>query len=588
MNQFFKTFIACLLAVVASGILLFFLTAGLLNVLAFGLLSEEETVIPEKAVLKITGQEPISDNADTNPFLSVNPSSLEVIRPVAFLDILNAIERAKYDDRIEGIYLEPALTMRMSIANLEELRNALNDFRSSGKFIVSYADSYSQGVYYLASVANTVILNPEGTLAWRGLVSQTLFYKETLEKLEIRPEIIRHGKYKSAIEPFTESQMSEANREQTEQMLRSIWNNLLSGIGEARGIAPERLDEYASRLAVTDAEKALELKMIDRIGYRHDAEEFIKQQTGDTLLNAVSLPDYIISAVQPLYMQNKSTNRIAVVYAEGEIIDGKGNSQMIGSVSFSNKLRQAREDESVKAVVVRVNSPGGSALAAESIWHEMSLLQQEKPVIVSMGSYAASGGYYMSAPADVILCSPGTITGSIGVFGMLFNAQEGLRNKLGIQADAVKTNPAADIGSPFRPMSEPERQYLQQSVDRIYDTFVGHVAAGRNMSVAEVDSIAQGRVWSGVDAVRVGLADGYGGLKEAVAIAADRAGITDSFKTVTITGQQGRFSQLLEALGSASVFGIGDDPIIAGYLRIKNLTEKNPVQAALWAVPVIE
>ena len=588
MNQFFKTFTACLLALLASGLLLFFLSVGLINVLAFSLLSEEETIIPEKAVLKITGQEPISDNADINPFLSINPSSLEVIRPVAFLDILNAIERAKYDDQIKGIYLEPALTMRMSIANLEELRNALTDFKSSGKFIVSYADSYSQGVYYLASVASTIIMNPEGALDWRGLASQTLFYKETLEKLEIKPEVIRHGKYKSAIEPFTESQMSEANREQTEQMLQSIWNNILAGIGEARGIAPELLNKYASELAVKNSEKAVELKMIDRTGYRHDAEEFIKQQIGDTLLQTVSLSEYIISAVQPLQMQNKSTNRIAIVYADGEIIDGKGNAQMIGSTSFSNKLRQASEDESIKAVVVRVNSPGGSALAAESIWHEMSLLQQKKPVIVSMGSYAASGGYYISAPADVILCSPGTITGSIGVFGILFNAQDGLHNKLGIQTDVVKTNPSADIGSPFRPLSDPERQYIQQSIDQVYNTFIGHVAEGRNISVAEVDSIAQGRVWSGVDAVRIGLADGYGGLKDAIAIAADRAGITESFKTVTVTGRQGRFSQLLEALGGVSVSGINNDPMIAGYLRIKNLSEKAPVQAALWAIPIIE
>ena len=582
MASFFKSFFACLLAIVVSGFIGFMLLIGVAGAFT-ALLSSKTVAVPSGSVLKITLAEPIQDNPQINIFKSFNPSTMSVSRPLALLDVLNAIEIAKNDPNISGVYLELSPMMSVGTATLEEIRNALIDFRSSGKFIVSYNDTYTQATYYLSSVADRIYLNPAGGLAWQGMAAQALFFKGTLDKLGVEPEIIRHGKYKSAIEPYTSDRMSPENREQTESLVHAVWDNVVAGVSEVRGIAPAALQQYASQLEVTSPEQALEAGMIDAIAYKDEVSDYIESMVAD--YNAVSLVDYTYNRGSSADMKGGSKNGVAVIYAEGNIVDGDNGDGVIASARLSRQLRSARENDDIKAVVLRVNSPGGSALAAEVIWREAQLLQQEKPLVVSMGDYAASGGYYISVPADAILASPSTITGSIGVFGVLFNAEKGLSDKLGITSDVARTNPAADMGTFLRPLSPMERANLEASVERTYTMFVSHVAEGRNMTVPAVDDIAQGRVWSGVQASQNGLIDGFGGIKDAIALAADRAGVAAGFQVVPVLDEVSSIGQLFGAMVEAKEGWLGgnrlEEPLYRNYRHIMNVLEGAPIQAVL-------
>ena len=584
--NFFKTFLASLLAFVVANVLVWML--GMIVMMGFmiGLASGGSgPVIGSGTVLKIDLAEAITDAPVVSPLGSIDFGNFRMKTSNTILQCVDAIDNAAVDDNIEGIYLNPGWGA-VSLANIEELRAALLRFKESGKFIVSYNEVYTQRDYYLCSVADKIYMNPEGGIMWQGMASNVMFYKGLLDKLGVQPEVLRHGTFKAAVEPFIMDRMSSENRLQMERLTGSIWGELVGEIAASRGIDSSDLQRYASELTLRTPEIALEKGAVDSLVYMDQMISVLNELTGndpesDEVPNLVTLSEYI-GAMKPM-SHKVSDNVVAIVYADGEIIDGESVDDKIGGATIAAKLARVRQDDDVKAVVLRVNSPGGSALAAEVMWREVELLRQEKPVIVSMGGTAASGGYYLSCPADIVLADKSTITGSIGVFGLLFNAEKGLREKLGITVDVVKTNPSADMGMPFRGLSQGERLYMMDQIEKVYNTFVGHVAAGRNLSVEEVDKIAEGRVWSGVDALRIGLIDGFGGLKDAILLAADRAGVGEDFRVVQELDREDSFMVLLRSLSnirqSRMESEMGDT--FRQYSYLKTMLSQQGVQARM-------
>lgn len=587
MNQFIRTFLACLLALVVAGVLasVFFVMV----IASFGtVFMEKVPEVKEKSVLRIDFSDPVFDNPDYTPLSLSGFSDLMnmQIRGYALIDVLKAIEAAETDDRIAGIYLNITPNARMGLATMQEIRNALSVFRRSGKFIVSHSDFYTQSSYYLSSVADRVSLNPQGDVTWRGMASGTLFYKGLLDKLEVQVEAVRHGSFKSAVEPFIMDQMSPENRQQIEMLLGSLWGTVVRDIADSRGIDSAALQSFATNLEIKDASYARQLGMVDTLMYGQQVDQMLGEWTEQEEPNYVSLRSYIDRIL--MEESNVSKNKIAVVYAEGQIVDGKSRDGLVGGETLARQLAALKDDDEVKAVVLRVNSPGGSALASEVIWHEAEALRQEKPLIVSMGNMAASGGYYISAPADMILASPMTETGSIGVFGLMLNGEQGLKNKLGISVDVVKTNPSADMGMTVfgavgvRPLSQSEREYMQYGVEQVYKTFVGHVAEGRNLSVEAVDSIGGGHIWSGTDALNIGLIDGFGGLKEAISFAAERAGVSGDFRIVSPATDESRLTQIVKLLSAearAQMFRGETGEVYEMYDMLRNILYSNSIQA---------
>ena len=567
--KFFKTFLASLLAFIVGCFAMYMLTimifAGLL-----AMFSSPAYTPKTDSVLRLNVGT-VTDSPSAYPLGSIDFSSMSVRNSTSLLSALSALEYAATDPNIKGLYINLDDWTQVSGAALEELRGAVLQFKSSGKFVVAYGDGYSQMEYYLASAADKVYVNPQGTVDLHGLTMQVMFYKGLLDKLGVEPIVIRHGTYKAAVEPYITDRMSEANREQNKLLAETVWNSMLGEIAASRGLSAESIDEWINTLSITSARVAQEKGLVDGLLYKDQVEGIlsrlvsmsgdddtdmarkIEEAAADTVsgnadLEIVQFPQYAASLLPD--MSKSGSDKVAVIYADGQIVDGEGGqNDVIGSEQIAGLLAEAREDDKVKAVVLRVNSPGGSALAAEVMWREVELLRRSKPVVVSMGAYAASGGYYISCPADVIFADNFTLTGSIGVFGMYMNAGKALKDKLGITVDGVNTNTYSDMGSVFRGMSAPEKAYAQNMVEQVYDTFVGHVAEGRNLTVQQVDAIGQGRVWSGRDAMRIGLVDEIGGLKSAVAVAADRAGIADDFRIEEITAPQDTFSMLLNALG---------------------------------------
>ena len=588
MNAFFKTFFASLLAVVAGGIL--FAVLGVMVLVGIGVsaLSGSTAAVSSPAahtVLKIDLATPVVDNPSQGALSSLDWVTMRMNRELGLLDVLGALERAESDKHIDGIYLNLSPVMPLGMATMEELRDALVKFKErSGKFVVAYSDFYTQGTSYLSSVADRLYLNPQGTLLWKGLSSNVMFYKGLLDKLGVRPEVIRHGAYKAAVEPFIMDRMSPENRRQTEELIGTIWSHVVGGIARARSLDSAALQQYASTLAIGDAALAVEKKMVDSLAYSADMEAMLAGMTGQQETRFISLEDYVMQGQVGSSGGKGSGNRIAVLYAEGDSVDGEAPEREVGGETLAAKLADLRRDEEVKAVVLRVNSPGGSALASEVIWHEMELLRAEKPVVVSMGNVAASGGYYIACPADVILASPTTITGSIGVFGLLFNAGQGLKDKLGVTVDVAKTNPSADIGLPFREVSPAERDYLQHNVERVYAGFVKHVAEGRNLTEAQVDSIGGGRVWSGVSALDNGLIDAWGGLSDAISLAADRAGVGDDF-SISVPSQAPdlftRIFTLLSARAGVDHLQNGLGELYREYAGLQKILSRQGVQAVM-------
>jgi len=462
-------------------------------------------------------------------------------------DVLKAIEYAKDDSDIKGISILNN-NSELGAAQTKALRDQLEDFKKSGKFVYSYANVYSQKDYYLNSVANTVYMNPVGNMDFKGLSSQIMFFKDLQEKTGVKLEVIRHGKYKSAVEPFLENKMSDANREQVTSLLNSVWNSMLADISKSRKISVEHLNEIANGLLARTAELAKAEKLIDIVAYEdvyhNDIKKALKVEAKDDY-NSIKILDYAKNVATTA--GNSAKNKIAIVYAQGEILSGEGSESYIGEGSMRRAIKEAREDKNVKAIVLRIDSPGGSALTSDLIWREIELTKKTKPVVVSMGNVAASGGYYIACNANEIFAEENTITGSIGVFGLLPNMTE-LSNKIGIHTEEVKTNTNASGYSPFLPLDPNFKNFTQQEIERIYTTFVTKVATGRKMTFAQIDSVAQGRVWSGSEALKIGLVDKIGGMDDAIAQAAKLAKITD-YKTQDYPEYEKNLRDLLSGMG---------------------------------------
>ena len=528
MKDFFKNVFATFV-----GIFLFVLVTLLLGfVCIFGMVlsSESTTEIENNSVLVINLSGPLSERSDKNVMAEFIGN---VASGVSLEDVLSGIEKAKTNKNIKGIYIEAGAFAPNSYASLQEIREALIDFKKSHKWIVAYGDSYTQSAYYLASVANDVYLNPQGMLDWHGLSSQRIYLKDMLAKFGVKMQVSKVGTYKSATEMFTEEKMSDADRQQTSTYLNGIWKYLLKGVSESRNIPIAKLNEYAdSVITFANPTSYLKMKLIDKLLYTDQVRNEVKKRLGinsDDEIHQISLTD--LKAVEPA----KGGSEVAVYYAYGDIVDSpvsntSFNQHSIVGKDVCNDLKELMDDDDVKAVVIRVNSGGGSAFASEQMWHQIMELKKVKPVVVSMGGYAASGGYYMSVPANWIVAEPTTITGSIGIFGMFPDFSGLASEKLGIKFDEVKTNKNGTFGSTMRPLTPDEMRMLQVYIDRGYTTFKNRVAQGRNLTMAQVEAIAQGHVYTGEDALKIKLVDELGGLDKAVKKAAQLAKIDDYYK----------------------------------------------------------
>ncbi len=512
------------------GLFLFFLFfTGILILLVSRSVPEVE--VKRNSVLVLRLDKRIIER-ETGDLLTQLSRSLKSGEPgtIGLLELRQAIQAAAKSDKIKGIFLN-VTNLDAGTATLEELRGELLRFKKSGKFVVAYAEMYSELGYYLASVADKIYLPPSGILEFNGIHTELIFFKRLLDKLQIEPEVFKVGQYKSAVEPFIADGMSDANRRQISTLLNSVYDHMLAEIGEARGIASSRLHEIADEMLVRNPEDALSYSLITDIGYKDEAESFMKEQIGLGAEETISYTDYWSMLDLSDAYSGLDKDKVAVIYAVGDIQDGKGDDRTIGSETMMDELKKAREDSSIKAIVLRINSPGGSALASDVIWREVALTRKVKPVIASMGDVAASGGYYIAAGCDSIVAEATTITGSIGVFGVLFNGKDFLNDKLYISTDREKTGKYADIGSFTRPLNSQERVIIQKEVEDIYTKFLTVVAEGRNMDTAYVNTIAQGRVWSGSDAETKKLVDKQAGLDTAVEIAAGMAGV-ESYQLV--------------------------------------------------------
>ena len=536
---------------------------------------EEVVVVKDNSVLKIEFKDPVLDRTSENPFSDIDLLNSSTEGSVEFKDILDNIEKAKNDDKIKGIYLNFS-SVNAGFSQIEEIRNKLFDFKESGKFIYSYADSYSQSAYYLASVSDKIALNPEGIIELKGLSAEIMFYKGLMDKLGIDAQIIRHGKFKGAVEPFMYNQMSNENREQIEKLLNSISDYMIDGIAtEREGITSEEIHKMINNMYLSSARKCLESGIIDKIAY----QDQILSDLEDKSEHEITLTDYM-KVKNP--KTSVSDNKIAIIYATGEINTGKGSYNTIGSETTVEAIREASEDENVKAIVLRVNSPGGSALASEIIWREINLAKQKKKVVVSMGDYAASGGYYIACNADKIFANNSTLTGSIGVFGIVPNTKNFLNEKLGVYIETVKTHKHSDIANGYRKLSNDELNVIQNSVEDIYETFITHVSEGRGIPVRKVDEIGQGRVWSGTDALSIGLIDEIGGLEDAIASAADLSSLED-YRIITLPKKTDMFEEFIESFSAKQNIVLPDFLGISEKMinQLEFLNSKEKIQARI-------
>lgn len=597
MKQFFKFMFASLLGTLISLFVLLFIVIVIIGGALSSTLSDFDsskkvTKVKSNSILHISLDQQIVDRGPEDQF-SIDLGGFESSSTLGLNDIIMNIEKAKTDSKIEGIYLDVDF-VPAGMASTQEIRNALLDFKESGKWIVSYNEIYTQKALYLSSVADEIYLYPEGVMDFRGLNAEVTFFKNLLDDLEIEPQVIRgsNNKFKSAVEPFIMEEMSQASRVQTKKWLESVWGTMLAGMGESYSMNADELERIAEEYAIRTADDAVKIglatatmyegEVMDILRFKVDAEE-------DEELDFVKLTKYF-KAPKPKKDEKGFTfsykkDKIAVVYAEGGINLGKSSNQSIGSDTYSEALRQARRDTSVKAIVLRVNSPGGVALAGDMIWHEVVEAQKRKPVVVSMGDVAASAGYYISAPADKIFAQPTTITGSIGVFGIVPNMKGFFNNKIGLTFDHVETNEFADFSDLGRPLNDAEMKILQKSVDETYETFVNIVAEGRDLSPTFIDSIGQGRVWTGIDALELGLVDEIGGLNDAIDAAAELANIED-YTLKALPKRKDPVEQILEDLNMAVVktslgFDEENSKLLQQYNAIQEVKSMQGIQARM-------
>ena len=522
---FLRELLAAILGVFISFMIMFFVFVAIGSVLSSSFVDDEKVLVKKNSILVLKLEDIIKDYApkSDDPFAMI--LGLEENK-IGLDQILNAIDNAKYDDNILGISIE-SLMIQGGMGQVQEIRDKLFEFKESGKFITAYADVFEQKNFYLSTVADSIYVNPVGMIDFRGLSGEILFFKDFQEKYGMKMEVIRHGKYKSAVEPFLASEMSEENREQTAAFLNSIWSEMVEDIKESREIESSEINHIADELMARTPDLAIENNMITGKLYKDQYVKILKKLGGleeDGKLYSVSLKNYINSGKGRIV--NKASDRIAVIYAQGDIMYGKGDENYIGPELIIESLKKARKTKNIKAIVLRVNSPGGSALASDIIWREVEITKKDKPVVVSMGNLAASGGYYISCNADKIVADPTTITGSIGVFGMVPNISE-FADRIGINAEQVGTNKRSLNYSLFEPMSDDFYRVTKEGIEEVYTTFVTKVAAGRNMTFEQVDELAQGRVWTGEQALENGLVDELGGLEDAIDLAASLAEIDE-------------------------------------------------------------
>lgn len=547
MKDFLKYTLATVTGLVLTGVVFFIF--GIVALLGMTFSEPAATQVTPHSVMMLQLKGSLTERSQEDPLAFLLGDTYQ---GYGLNDVLAAIRKAKEHPDIEGIYIQAGY-LNAGFASLEEIRNALLDFKESGKSIVTYADTYTQGLYYLSSVADKVLLNPKGMIEWKGLAASPVFYKELLEKVGVEMQVFKVGTYKSAVEPYIATEMSDANREQVSMYIHSIWQHMVKQVAEARQQTPQRLNEAADEMLMFQpAEKCLTYGLADALVYKDEVEDLLKQQCGlneDDEVNYLSLE--AMKHLQNAQPKDKSGQIVAVYYASGQIVDyavesplTAGNEPMIVANKVIADLKKLQKNDDVKAVVLRINSPGGSAYASEQIWHAVSQLKREKPVIVSMGDYAASGGYYMACNADTIVAQPTTLTGSIGIYGMFPNTQK-LTEKLGVHFDGVKTNRYADFGSFGRGLNEGEKGLMQRYVNEGYDLFLTRCANGRLMTKEAVDKVAQGRVWTGADALERGLVDVLGGLDTAIGIAARKAQV-ESYTLQAFPKQSGFLEALLE------------------------------------------
>ena len=581
MKGFLKNTFACVLGVVIAGLVLPIVGIAVIAGIAAPAGNGE---IEKNSVLFLDLNGTIEERAEENPFSSMMNDEF---KSYGLDEIISAIKEAKRNENIEGIYLQAGAIEKASGASFEEIRGELESFKESGKFVVAYGDQYSQELYYLATIADKVILNPQGSIAWHGLASSPIFYKELLEKVGVEMQVFKVGTYKSAVEPFIATEMSDANREQLSELLTSTWDEFLAAVSASRNVPKERLDEYADRfMDFCQAEEYVACGMADTLLYKDGVLDYLKSLTGvegDDDLNVVTM-ETMRNRLKALEAVNViDNNKIAVYYAFGDIDGSTSSFDGIDSKKVIKDLRKLREDDDVKAVVLRVNSPGGSAYGSEQIWREVTLLKAVKPVVVSMGDYAASGGYYISCAADCIVASPITLTGSIGIFGMFPTAEKLLKDKVGLDFDVVKTNRMADFGEMSRSFRPEEKVVLQKYVNNGYDLFLKRCADGRGVAVEDIAKIAEGRVWTGSKAKEIGLVDELGDLDKAVGIAAQKAGL--AHYSVKAYPEEENFVEKLMDTGKDDYMEAMAREALGGYYNsvrfIRNVGNCDNIQARL-------
>jgi protease-4 len=547
MKNFLIYTLATITGIIIASILIFLIMLASLSVMIAS--GDKSVSISENSVLVLKAGVPVPDRSDPNPFAGLDIINMTLSPAPGLNDILQNLEKAASDKKIKGILIENDL-LPSGWGTTEEIRNALKKFREqSGKFVISYSDYVlPQEGYYLSTAADRIYVNPSSMVDFKGLSGEVMFYKKALEKLGIEMQITRHGKFKGAVEPFMLDKLSDENRAQIRDYVGSIWNHAVKMMSESRSIPEDQLNFLADSLAGFTAYGALDRKLVDGLLFRDELNDTLKALSGltsDDKISFVSMTKYT-KVPNPKKVYSTKT-RIAVIYASGSMVMSKGNDNNIGGKRYAELIRKERKDSSVKAIVLRVNSPGGIAMAADEIWREMELAARIKPVVISMGNYAASGGYLISAPATKIYADPTTISGSIGVFGQIPNMEKLMEQKLGITTETVRTNEYSDFPSVFRPLSVYEKEVLQMSVEKTYSDFVGKVSSGRKMTYASVDSIAEGRVWSGISAHKLGLVDEIGGLKDAIIGAAALAGV-ETYSIRELPAFEDPYTKLLSQL----------------------------------------
>jgi len=585
MKQFLKYVLATIVGLFIFGIVMMFLSV--LTLVGMTAASSGGS-IEDNSVLVIKLEGSLEERAEKNPFASLLGNSL--LSSSGLDEMLSAIKRAETEDDIKGIYLESGSFSGATPAMLQELRGALADFKKTGKFIVSYADTYTQGTYYVCSVADSVLINPKGVLEWRGMAMQTMYFKDLLDKVGVQMQIFKVGTYKSAVEPYILNEMSDANREQLTVLSDEIWGQMTADVAKSRKVTSEKLNQLAdSAIIFEDATEYKKAKLVDKLTYSDDVPNVIANMMKVDKDDYHTITASTLAGISKSEPKSTSGNIVAVYYAYGEIVDEVSTTslsdehQIVGSKTIED-LKKLADDDDVKAVVLRINSPGGSAYASEQIWHQVMNIKSKKPIVVSMGGYAASGGYYISCAADHIVAEPTTLTGSIGIFGMFPEGSELINKKLGVHSSVVKTNEYADFGNYTRPMNEGEKAVLQQYINRGYELFTKRCADGRKMSQDSIKVIGEGRVWTGVHAKQLGLVDQLGSLEDAIAIAKKKAKV-DECSIISYPGETSVFEQLLNETSGDSYADRKMQEIFGEYYtmfsNLKNINQKTGIQASL-------